>query len=129
MSRWRELDMEQRIEAILHDVPCHDPCRDFVKPFISAYQLACLFRRRHRGAFNSLNMPLGGEGSGGRTFSGYLAQELARVIRNSETTPIEGGWYYSNRILTFDCDGEEVRATATLLSVFRLRECLDHRTA
>lgn len=129
MSRWRDLGMQHLVHGILQEAPCHHPCGDFGKPFISAYQLACQFRILHPDTFHTLDMPLGGEGAGGRTFTGYLAQELARSIRNGVAPELEGRWYYSGHVQVYDCSGEGVRATSTMVSVFRLRECPHHRDA
>lgn len=129
MSRWQEHNYEEKILAILSDVHYYVRKHHFGRPFITAYQLAIEFARRHPAEVEQLKHSVGGEGIGQRySLSQYLARELSRKIKSREITNIEGS-FLSNSHLTeivFNNNGQPIKSSLTDtpfdVSMFRLRE-------
>jgi hypothetical protein len=129
MSKWEEFDFEQKITEILSDDSEYAPGHQLGRPFLTAYQIAIEFARRHPDDFRRFGFPIGGVGIGQRnSLSQYLAQRLSALIGSGHIIHIEGG-FLSNRHLndiTFKSEGETIRSSLTggpyTLSMFRLRQ-------
>jgi hypothetical protein len=129
MSVWAELDVLERVQEVLDDVPVGEP-HVFGRPFISAYQLAIEVDRRYPEIREALGTDLGGAGIGARSsFSQYLARELSRRIGADHAYPVEGAFLDNMHVdlLRFrDAGGAPVVSSLTDsgydLSLFRRRD-------
>jgi hypothetical protein len=125
-SLWRQYNIETRLVRILREVD--DGGHHFGRPFLTAYQLAIEFDRRHHDVVRDCGYPVGGAGTGERnSLAQYLALELSRRIRDNPDHPIEGA-YISNRDvreLSYDYGNDIITSSITgwrhSLSMFRLR--------
>lgn len=131
MSKWADHDMDDRILAILSDVPINNPNgHAFGRPFLTAYQVAIEFERRWPDAFVAIGKPLGGSGSGQYdTLAQYIANQLSRRIRDAHNDhPVEGAFMSNRRVheFTFDmANGDTLNSSSAGrtadLSMYRLR--------
>jgi hypothetical protein len=99
MSKWEELDFENKIVDILRDAERHPVEHHFGLPFLTAYQIAISFAQRYTHDVQTLGFPVGGEGIGQRnSLAQYLARELSRRIHSGSIRNIEGR-FLSNQFL------------------------------
>lgn len=99
ISVWAEHDMEKKVVEILRDVDDHDPEHHFGRPFLSPYQIAIEFARRHPDIVDEMGVPIGGKGTGCQTsLTQYLAGQLSRIVKAHPDGPI-GGAFLSNQHL------------------------------
>ena len=69
------------------------------RPFLTAYQIAIEFARRHPDIVKELGWPVGGEGMGKRnTLAQYLARWLSQLVKDNPDGLVEGG-FLSNQHL------------------------------
>lgn len=124
MSDWKEHALEEKIEELLDTVPYYETDHHFGRPFITAYQLAILFKERFPSTYESLGHPIGGRGSGEPySLPTYLARQLSQQIKNHKIRNIEGRWFFSERQrLKFDCDSQQITASSNFVSMFRLKD-------
>jgi len=127
MSKWQELNIEEKIIQILGDIPDAAPEHHLRRPFLTAYQIAIEFARRHPEDAEQLGLPIGGVGIGQRnSLAQYLAGQLSRNISARRLTGIEGGFLSNQHLndISFDVDGEIIHSSLTgtsfPLSMFRL---------
>ncbi len=73
-SKWEQYQIEERLTTILSKVHYVEHVEHhFRRTYLSAYQLAIKFARRHPTATGELGYPVGGKGIGQRTsLSQYL---------------------------------------------------------
>lgn len=128
-SFWEDKDLGQKIADVLASVTYVEPGHHFGRPFVTAYQLAVLFKERFREDFNDFGHPVGGKGSRVQfSLTSYLARQLSGRIKSGEITSIEGRFLSNRQLLRieFDDDGETVTSSLTDsqydLSMFRLRD-------
>ena len=126
MSFWQQHHIEDRVVQILREV--EDQGHHFGRPFLTAYQLAIEFDRRHHDIVAQLGKQVGGAGTGERTsLAQYLALQLSRRIRGNPAYPIEGAFISNQyvRELSYDHGSQVVTSSVTgtgySLSMFRLR--------
>ena len=97
-----------KIVGLLTEVSYHEADHHFGRPFLTAYQLAILFKERYPEEFRSFGHPVGGKDSGVRfSLSSYLAGQLSRRIKNGELPNVDGGFlsnYHLRRIEFADGD-------------------------
>jgi len=129
MSFWEEHRIQDKVIAILEQVPEPAEGHHLGRPFLTAYQIAIEFAQRYSETTQELGWPVGGEGAGQRnTLAQYLAHQLSLYVRDHPQGPIEGG-FLSNKYLEdirFS-QGETVFSSSLTrsgftLSMFRLRE-------
>ncbi len=108
------------------DVAYYDPNHHFGRPFLTAYQLAIVFKERFPTVFVSIGHPIVGRGAGvSFSFSSYLAGQLSRKIKNGEITNIKGSFLSNQQLrnVEFSDEGESVISSLTDtqydLSIFR----------
>jgi hypothetical protein len=90
MSIWEEYDFEQRIEAILREVRPRPDEQGFGPLFMTAYQLAIEFKRRHRADFDQIGKAVGGAGLGDYdSLAKYIDGQLIPRIADRRITRIE----------------------------------------
>jgi len=123
---WQQYDIENRIIQILREV--EDEGHHFGRPFLTAYQLAIEFDRRHHDIVRDCGYQVGGAGIGERnSLAQYLALELSRHIKDNPDYPIEGAFISNQdvRELSYNYGQEVVTSSLTGsgygLSMFRLR--------
>lgn len=128
MSKWEQLNIKEKVERILSDVPDAASEHHLGRPFLTAYQLAIEFARRHPDDAAELGFPIGGVGTGQRnSLAQYLAGQLSKNIRDGRLPEIEGGFLSNQHLndISFDVDGEVIHSSLTstgfTLSMFRLR--------
>lgn len=131
MNKWRDLDIENKITQILRDIPDTTIEHHLGRPFLTAYQIAIEFARRHPDETLQIGLPIGGVGTGGRnSLSKYIANQLSRRIANEAVTHIEGGFLSNQHLndINFKVVGTEALIHSSLtntnftLSMFRVRE-------
>ena len=129
---WEDHGLGQKIVEVLADVSYADPHHHFGKPFVTAYQLAILFKERFPEDFRCFGRPVGGKDSGAQfSLASYLAGQLSRKIKRGEITNVEGSFLSNQqlKLVEFNDGGDIVTSSATDsqydLSMFRLRvtEC------
>ena len=128
-SFWDIHDLERKIVDLLAGIQYFDPGHHFGRPFVTAYQLAILFKEMFPEDFRRFGHPLGGEGSGEHySFTSYLAGQLSQKIKSGEILDIEGSFLSNQRLreVAFTDDGDTVISSLTGsgfdLSMFRLRQ-------
>ena len=126
-SAWEKYGLAEKLMRIL-DVESYDPDHHFGRPFLTAYQIAILFKNMYPEIYVRLNMPLGGKGTGiHHSLAQYLARMLSQHIRNGSLPGVEGRFLQMNNIssMEFDDFGESVEASSLSdLSMFRLKDDL-----
>jgi hypothetical protein len=127
MSNWENYNIYTKVRAILSEVEYHNPEHHFGSPFLTAYQLAIEFARRHQPEFARLGYQVGGIGIGEQnSLTKYLAHELSTRIKSNEITDIEGGFLSNLHLdnIILDNAGQKIVSsltkTKTDLSMFRL---------
>lgn len=125
-SLWQQYDIEHRVIEILREVP--NDGHHFGIPFLTAYQLAIEFDRRHHDVVTRLGKAVGGAGTGARTsLAQYLALGLSRRIRNNLGYPIEGAFIANRYVSNLSYTHGQALITSSItgsrlsLSMFRLR--------
>ncbi len=126
---WGNNHLGQKIVEVLADVTyTSNPDHHFGRPFVTAYQLAIIFKERFPEKFSRFGHPIGGKDSGVQfSFTSYLAGQMSQKIKSGEISGIEGGFLSNQglRRIDFDDDGDTVTSSLTGsgydLSMFRLR--------
>ena len=125
-SLWQQHRIEDRVIEILREVEHQD--HHFGRPFLTAYQLAIEFDRRHHEIVAQLGKEVGGAGTGEHTsLAQYLALELSRLIRDNQCYSVEGAFISSQDEceLSYQHGHRMVTSSVTSsgygLSMFRLR--------
>ena len=125
-SFWQQHNIEDRVIQILKGVEDED--HHFGRPFLTAYQLAIEFDRRHHDIVIQLGKEVGGADTGERTsLAQYLALELSRQIRDNPDYPVEGAFISNQNVreLSYNRGNEVLKSSVTgsgySLSMFRLR--------
>lgn len=128
MTQWEDLNIQNKVEMILAQVPTLDPDHHFGQPFITAYQIAIGFARDYPDEYQQLNLPVGGKDTGQHhSLAQYLARELSGRIRNGYIQNIEGR-FISNLYITDMTFEDQAGATVhssisgnqASLSIYRL---------
>jgi hypothetical protein len=128
MSFWQENNLSEKITQILKEVPEYAP-HHLGYPFLSAYQIAIEFDRRHPDVVGKTTYKVGGAGIGEQnSLAQYLAQNLSRGIKAGRLPHVEGGfisnWHLHD--ISFDNQGDVIHSsltgTAFTLSLFRYKE-------
>jgi hypothetical protein len=125
-SLWEQHNIENRLIRILREVD--DEGHHFDRPFLTAYQLAMEFDRRHHDIVVDCGYQVGGAGIGERnSLAQYLAGELSRRTRDDPDYPIEGAFISNQDVkeLSYNYGQEVITSSLTGsgygLSMFRLR--------
>ena len=127
-SKWDKHGVEQKVIRLLAGARYIEPDHHLGRPFLTAYQLAILFKEKHPGEFRAIGLEVGGKGSGAaNSLSAYLARELSRRIGEGELDRVEGGFLSNEKlkVIAFSDGGDTVTSSLTGtdydLSMFRLR--------
>ena len=128
MSFWQEHKIESKVMLILQDVPDGDDEHHIGRPYLTAYQIAIEFARRHPVTVANLGWPIGGAGAGERnTLAQYLARWLSQYAKDHPNGPIEGGFLSNQHLhdISFGLGEDVIHSSLTgtpfTLSMFRLR--------
>ena len=128
-SFWEANCLEQKVIQVLERITYFNASHHFGRPFVTAYQLAILFKQRFPDEFDAFGHPLGGMGSGAQfSLTSYLAGQLSKRIGNGEITSVEGRFLSNRQLLgiRFDDHGETITSSLTNsqydVSMFRLRD-------
>jgi len=131
MSRWEEMQFEDKIRSILRETQyVVRPDHHMAPPFLTAYQIAIEFAHRFPDEFQRTGLRIGGQGLGEHnSLAQYIARELSRRIQspNPEIRDIQGGFLSNKHLLgiSFDNDGTRIDSSLTDsqfdLSMFRLK--------
>ena len=124
---WDRHDLDRKVTEVLADVPPGQ--NDHLgRPFLTAYQLAILFKERFPNVFQQFGYPLGGEGVGEHTsFAQYLAKQLSGKVKDETLPNVEGGFLSNERVvrIEFTNAGQPVVSPLTgggsPLSMFRYK--------
>ncbi len=125
-SLWQQHHIEDIIIRILNGV--EDEGHHFRRPFLTAYQLAIEFDRRHHDIVTQLDIEVGGAGTGEHvSLAQYLARQLSSQIQNNPNYVIEGAFISNQNVreLSYNYGQEIITSSLTgsgySLSMFRLR--------
>ena len=113
-SLWQQYNIEERVLQILREVD--DEGHHFGRPFLTAYQLAIEFDRRHPNIVRDCGYQVGGAGIGERnSLAQYLALELSRHIRDNHNYPIEGAFISNQdvRELSYNYGNDVITSSIT----------------
>jgi hypothetical protein len=120
MSIWDKFQMEEKILAIL-DVRSYAPRHHFGRPFLTPYQIASAFKKRHPAAFREIGLPLGGDKTGQyNSLSQYIAHQLSCRIRDKKI-PVEGRFLYRKGLQAIRYKDSIETFQTYDLSMFRLQ--------
>jgi hypothetical protein len=126
VSHWEEYRIGDIVNQILSEV--EDEGHHFGRPYLTAYQLAIEFDRRHHDIAIQLDKEVGGVGTGEHSsIAQYLALELSKQIRENPEHDIEGAFISNNyvRELSYNHQNNIIVSSLTgtgySLSMFRLR--------
>jgi hypothetical protein len=136
MSRWKELDIENKVTKILRDAPNVLKGHHLGQPFLTAYQIAIEFSLRYPKETAIIGFPVGGVGTKRKnSLAQYIARELSRRINPrvrsiNRITHIEGGFLSNQHLhdINFEVTGPEELIHSSLtntnftLSMFRLKD-------
>jgi hypothetical protein len=90
MTIWNRHDIGNKVLAIL-DVRSHQPNHHFGRPFLTPYQIAIEFKRRHPADCQQIGKPVGGKDTGQQnSIAQYIAQQLSRRIKAGDLPNVEG---------------------------------------
>lgn len=99
------------------------------RPFLTAYQIAIEFARRHPAITEALGHPIGGVGSGKHySLSAYVASILSEMVKREPGGPVEGGFLSNLHLHTVQFEHEDAIIASSLtstpftLSMFRIRD-------
>lgn len=129
-NNWRSLDLENKVTQILRDIPDAAKKHHLGKPFLTAYQIAIEFAKRHPDDTSKIGFKVGGVGTGEKnSLSQYIANQLSRRIKSEEITHIEGGFLSNQHLRDINfkgVDGKKVihsslTNTNFTLSMFRIK--------
>ncbi|MDR3045029.1 MAG: hypothetical protein LBU75_12340 [Desulfovibrio sp.] len=127
MTMWEKYDLGNKICSILRDVKPSIEDHHFEAPFLTAYQVAILFKERFPSDFDAMGLEVGGKGTGVHVFlAQYFARELSRHDRN-KTLPVEGAFLGRHHVHTIAyADGDDIVESSlgdsADLSMFRIRQ-------
>lgn len=128
MSHWQNLSIENKIVDILSSVPPYEEGHHMGHPFLTAYQLAIEYNRRHSEDVVILSLTVGGAGTGSyNSLAQYLARQLSQRVLDGNS-PFEGGFLSNQHLkeMVFDDDGRDITSslmgTPLTTSVFRLSQ-------
>ena len=131
MTRWEQYDFAERIRSILRDAHYYRDDHHMGRPFLSPYQIAIEFERRHPDDVAAIGLPIGGKDTQQHTsLAQYIARELSSRLR-SELTDVEGGFLSNLHLaaITFRHGAHTFASSLTEtqydLSLFRLRDAPD----
>jgi hypothetical protein len=78
-SDWDEHGFDDKIKAILASVVPSSPGHHLGYPFLTAYQIAIEFNRRHSDIVHQLEYQVGGKGVGEKvSLAQYIARQLSQ---------------------------------------------------
>ena len=128
-SFWDADSLEEKVAIVPENIAYYKPDHHFGRPFLTAYQLAILFKHRFPEDFDTFGHSLGGKGSGAHfSFTGYLAGQLSQRIRKGENTNIKVGFLSNAQLLKIQFKDRRETISSYLtgsqynLSMFRLRD-------
>ena len=114
-SFWETCGLEEKIVVLLAEVSYYEPDHHFGLPFLTAYQLAILFKERYPEEFKRFGHPVGGKGSGVQfSLSNYLARQPSGKIKNGEIDDIEGGFLSNRQLQRIDFNDGASTVTSSL---------------
>jgi hypothetical protein len=118
--------MDTKIREILN-VQSHNPDHHFGRPFLTPYQIAIEFQKRHPKEFDLIGKPIDGKGTGQQdSLVQYIALELSRGISNGRlANVVEGRFLHRVHLhnLEYENDGQKIESSSMQaydLSIFRL---------
>ena len=107
---WQIYNVGGKIQSILHDIRAEG--HHFGRPFVTAYQLAIIYR--HRYSDDLPDLVVGGQGADvDVSLTSYLANQLSRRIRQGTINNIELRFLSNLHLqdISFDNYGEEIRSS------------------
>lgn len=126
MTLWEEYNFEERICAILREVPDSAADHQLGSAYLTPYQIAIEFKQRHPEDFERIGKPIGGIGTGQRTsLAQYIGQRLSALIGSGRLPDIEGGFLSNLHLqgIHFTDEGDQITSSLTgtqyTLSMFR----------
>ena len=127
MSEWEDLNILNKVEAILEQASRESQVHHFGGPFLTAYQIAISYAELYPEDLERMEYDIGGKDTGVHySLTQYLANQLSNRIDSREITNIEGR-FISNRYvsnLIFDSGDIHVESSAmsnrATISMFRL---------
>lgn len=120
---WNEYDFENKIRKILASVVPSSPGHHLGPPFLTAYQIAIEFDRRHRDIVEKLGYQVGGKGIGEPvSLAQYIAKQLSQRIKSEKLTDIEGAFLSRHDIqsMTFSTGLQSSAEGSWDASIYRL---------
>lgn len=128
MNKWEQHGMEEKVLAILRDVPKYSSGQRLGRPFLTTYQIAIEFAQRYPDTVQALGYPIGGANVGIQySLSNYLGAEIARYVENG-LLPVDGVFLSNLHLndISFRHRQEVIHSSLTNtqypLTMFRLSE-------
>lgn len=129
MSLWEDLDIANKVTQILSDVPDADSAHQLGRSYLTAYQLAIEYAKRHPDDVKEIGYGEKiGTGTGQHnSLAQYLALQLSRNIKAKKLPDIEGGFLSNLHLenVRFQYGTEIIQSSLTgtnyTLSMFRLK--------
>lgn len=123
-SKWDEHGFDDKVRQILTSVSPSSPDHHLGLPFLTAYQLALEFDRRHHDIVVQLGYQVGGKAIGEHvSLAQYIAKQLSQRIKAGKLPDMEGGFLSRQDIVEFSFSGG-IRSSADGAwdpSIFRMK--------
>lgn len=135
-SIWAKYELGEKITEILKDVKPKDFQPHFGKyVYLTAYQIAIEFCKKHKEDFDGIKKTLGGSGTGGKgdSLPRYFSNILSRFIKEGkvkyiEATQLSKEYVYEVKFSGHNCENEEKEIIASNpdwgydISLYRYKE-------
>ena len=132
MSKWDSLGVEDKVIAILREAAPSREHHHLNPPFLSPYQIAIEFDRRHPNESRQLNCNIGGKGTGEHnSLSSYLAGRLSQNLKNADDEgrqlAYEGAFLWDDHLtsIQYQYQGNIIESSlgdSSDMSIFRIRK-------
>lgn len=92
-SDWETHGFDDKVRQILAAIEPSNPGHHLGTPFLTAYQIAIEFNRRHPGVIQHLDYQVGGKGIGKHvSLAQYIARQLSQRIKAGKISDVEGAF-------------------------------------
>lgn len=124
---WETHDFDGKITAILEDFASDDSGHHLGRPFVTSYQIAIEFDRRHSDIVKKLGYQVGGSGIGEhRSLAQYIAKQLSQRIKSQKLAHIDGALISQRDVqsIRFSTGLESSVNGAAGMAMYRLKDKL-----
>lgn len=128
MSEWEDLNILNKVEAILEQASRDSQVHHFGGPFLTAYQIAISYAELYPEDLERMEYDIGGKDTGVHySLAQYLAQQLSTKIKSDEIKTVEGRFISNRYVSNFIFDHGDIHVESSVtgkhasISMFRLK--------